>query len=768
VRRGRRRRGKEHQIKTGAGPGAAGFRPDIEGLRGLAVLLVVLFHAGLGLPGGFVGVDVFFVISGFLITGLLLRERVQTGRIDFLGFYARRVRRLLPAALVVLLVVMPLAFVLYAPLDRGQVLGDGAAAALSIGNIRFALAAGDYFANLATPSPFLHFWSLGVEEQFYLVWPALLVVAAAMWRRRPRHGAWLALFNVFVASLVAGMMLTISAPNWAFYSLPTRAFELALGGLLAVAAPAVARLPRRLLAAGGWLGALAVVGSAFAFDSSLAFPGALALVPTLGAAALIGAGLAGVGRLTPTSVLSVGPLRFLGRISYSLYLWHWPIFVLAGVAFGFGTRPAPIVALWLIGVSIGVAMLSWALVEEPFRRGFRLPRPVGLPLLQLRPGLTVAGGLAGIVSVVLVANGLVLAANSDLADISRATPAASAAVQPSSTPFDTADDTATDPPEVILPRPTPGPTLTNGPASPTPTTDMAGPTPTVGPTAAPTAQPTPPPTPRPTPPPTPRPTLSDYALQPDVAPALTSARDDKEVLWTDHCLGIEATTVPRNCVFGDPNGSYTIALVGDSHASALFPAFEWLAERNGWRLLTFVKVACPFLDIAVTSSLLQREYTECAAWNQAVIARLNAAPPDLTVINMSHWIFPVDQSLGMADYSASLARMINRLTGKSVILADIPHSEFDVPACLSANWWDIRACATRRVQAMSQHGVLETAAATAAGVPLIDLSAAICPAGSPCLPVLDNMIIYRDTHHLTATFAASLGPELLRLVNIVR
>jgi len=156
-----------------------GFRPDIEGLRGIAVLIVVIFHAGLALPGGFVGVDVFFVISGFLITGLLLREREQRGRIDLLAFYARRVRRLLPAAIVVLAVSLPIAYSLYAPLDRAEVLLDGAAAALSVGNIRFALAAGDYFNAITAPSPFLHFWSLGVEEQFYLVWPGLLLVAAS-------------------------------------------------------------------------------------------------------------------------------------------------------------------------------------------------------------------------------------------------------------------------------------------------------------------------------------------------------------------------------------------------------------------------------------------------------------------------------------------------------------------------------------------------------------------------------------------------------------
>jgi peptidoglycan/LPS O-acetylase OafA/YrhL len=766
-------RGDRHRV-------GAKFRPDIEGLRGLAVLLVVVFHAGLGLSGGFVGVDVFFVISGFLITGLLLREREQTGRIDFLAFYARRIRRLLPAALAVILITLPIAFVLFAPLDRAQMIWDGAASALSVGNIRFALAEGDYFANLAAPSPFLHFWSLGVEEQFYLIWPALLLLAATA--RHIRRGAWLALFNVFLASLTAAALLTTIAPNWAFYSLPTRAFELAAGGLLAVAAPTIARLPRWFIGPVGWLGAVTVIASALTFDAGMAFPGTVALIPTLGAVAMIAAGEAGISWWSPAALLSVGPMRFVGRISYSLYLWHWPIFVLAGVALGFGREPGLLIGLWLIGISIGVSMLSWALIEEPFRHGFHLPQPFRLHFPQLRPGLTVAAGLAGMLSVVLVANSLALAADADLQAIGHGGSPGSDPVSwaPESVPPDdpdTADVDPTDAPAVVLPdgtrmldekrtpEPGPTPTLTVEPTG-TPISLPRDATPAPDATPRPTAQPTPKPTPGPTPKPTPQPTLSDYALSSDVQPALIDARGDKEQLWYDHCLAIEATITPRDCVFGDPNGTYTIALVGDSHGSAMFPAFDWVARHNGWRLLTFVKVACPFLDIAVVSSLLKREYTECAQWNEAVIARLKGAPPDLTVINMSHWIFPVDTSLGMVDFSASLARMIGRLSGKTVILADSPHSAVDVPACLSANWWDIRPCATRKAQAMSQHAVLEGAAASAAGVALIDLAAQICPSG-PCMPVVNNMIVYRDSHHLTATFSASLGPELGRLIDIV-
>ena len=230
--------------RTGASGEKDGFRPDIEGLRGVAVLLVVFFHAGLlstagtQLPGGFIGVDLFFVISGFLITGLLIRERERNGRIGFARFYARRVRRILPAAAVCLLITIPLAYYLVTLIERPPTMQDGASAALSFANVRFALTT-DYFHPVSY-SPFLHFWSLGVEEQFYFVWPALLAVVA--WRST-RLGAGIALAAIVVGSFLLSLAWTQDNPTWAFYMLPTRAWQLAAGGLLAVGAGSLKWLP---------------------------------------------------------------------------------------------------------------------------------------------------------------------------------------------------------------------------------------------------------------------------------------------------------------------------------------------------------------------------------------------------------------------------------------------------------------------------------------------------------------------------------------------
>src|SRR5664279_427988 len=314
-----------------------GFRPDIEGLRGIAVSLVVLFHAGLlsksttQLTGGFIGVDLFFVVSGFLITGLLVRERERNGKISLSRFYARRVRRILPAALVVLLVTFVAANSLITLVDRPSVMQDGASAALSIANIRFSMTTDSF--NPVSYSPFLHYWSLGVEEQFYLVWPALMGLVA--WKAT-RLGAGIALVIVVVTSFVASLMITDSSASTAFYMLPTRAWQLGAGGLIAVGAGSLDRLPRatraavgQVLAFAGWGALAALITAAFAIDSiSTPYPGMAAIVPTIAGVLLIASGQERTG---PGILLRLPPVRFLGKISYSLYLWHWPMLILGGM-----------------------------------------------------------------------------------------------------------------------------------------------------------------------------------------------------------------------------------------------------------------------------------------------------------------------------------------------------------------------------------------------------------------------------------------------------
>ena len=384
---------------------AAEFRPDIEGLRGIAILLVLLFHAGLPwTPGGFVGVDVFFVISGFLITGKLWRESQQPGGLNITRFYAWRIRRLLPAALVAVALISLVGLLLAAPLDRSELAADGAASALSLANMRF-IGSVDYFAATTSPSPFLHFWSLSVEEQFYLVWPALIVLLT--WRGGSSRRLIVALLIGVVASFALSIWLTDTSPARAFYLLPTRVWQLGVGGLLALIG--VAGTSRRAGAL-AWAGLAAVAVAGVALTAEMPYPGLAALLPTAGAVALLYGGAAPSG---PVRLLAAAPLRFLGKISYSLYLWHWPLLVLPLMFLERALTGVEVVAS--VAAALGVSWLSWRFVEQPFRYGDRSRRATSWSAIRV--------GVAGILSVALFTQAL-----------AAALPSSAVAVQPTQSP----------------------------------------------------------------------------------------------------------------------------------------------------------------------------------------------------------------------------------------------------------------------------------------------------------------------------------------------
>lgn len=334
------------------------YRRDVDGLRTVAVVPVILSHAGLSLfGGGFVGVDVFFVISGFLITSLIAEE-IREGRFSLLSFYERRVRRILPALAAVLLVSWLLGAAILLPNDFREFAGSVAAAAVSVSNIFFWRQSG-YFDDQAAFKPLLHTWSLAVEEQFYIFFPLFLLL---VWRFA--RGRWtVALLPVLAASFALAAWGVAHKPDAAFFLAPTRAWELLLGALLAVGA--VPPLRSRILAEGAGLLGLGLIGwSVLTFHGAMEFPGVNALYPCLGAALLIHSG---TWDTATARLLSTRPMVFTGRISYSLYLWHWPLLVFAGyLAF----RP---LTGWetagVIAATVLLSVLSWRYVEQPFRRG---------------------------------------------------------------------------------------------------------------------------------------------------------------------------------------------------------------------------------------------------------------------------------------------------------------------------------------------------------------------------------------------------------------
>jgi peptidoglycan/LPS O-acetylase OafA/YrhL len=352
----------------------AGFRPDIEGLRAVAVVAVLLYHAGLPLArGGYVGVDVFFVISGFLITGLLLKELEESGTLSIMRFYSRRAKRLLPMTVVVLGTVALFSWLLFSPVRMDTVSFDIIAAGLYVMNWRLAIEAADYFGAGLQASPVQHFWTLGVEEQFYLLWPTLFLVVAWGCRRTGRSlrpALAVAFAVVAISSLLYSIHSTGQEAGAAYFSTLTRGWELALGGVLALVPVSWLRLPHLAAGALACAGFGAISYSILRFSDSTLFPGYAALLPTLGTAAIITAGFSSTSAM-PVRLLTLAPVRHVGRISYSWYLWHWPPLVFAAALWG---KLSALESLVVLSASYVPAVLTYHWVEKPFHHSQSLTK----------------------------------------------------------------------------------------------------------------------------------------------------------------------------------------------------------------------------------------------------------------------------------------------------------------------------------------------------------------------------------------------------------
>ncbi len=342
---------------------ALAYRRDIDGLRAIAVLAVVLFHFGVpGVTGGFVGVDVFFVISGFLITSIIWRER-EAGRFSFVDFWARRARRILPALIVMMFLSLVVGWFLLAPKDYSELGRSISNQVIFISNLFFMRQDG-YFESASDMKPMLHTWSLSVEEQFYILFPLLLVVLSS----RLKH--WRsALFVLLLVSFAASVWAVSRQPEKAFFLLPMRAWELLAGSMLAVMPAGTRRTSPMLAQLVSLLGLGLVLIAIVGYDESTAFPGAAALLPVLGVVGLIWAN--GQHTTLVGQVLSSRVLVGIGLISYSWYLWHWPVLVFGKYAGVFGLAPWMLAVLCVLSLVLGYG--SWRFVEGPFRERRLLP-----------------------------------------------------------------------------------------------------------------------------------------------------------------------------------------------------------------------------------------------------------------------------------------------------------------------------------------------------------------------------------------------------------
>jgi len=364
----------------------SGYRADIDGLRALAVLPVVLYHAGLGLTGGFVGVDVFFVISGFLITSLIQKD-LEQGRFSLAEFYERRIRRIFPALFAVIGASFVAAGLLFMPPEFALFAESAITTAVFSSNILFFLQAG-YFDSEALMKPLLHTWSLAVEEQFYILFPLLLMTLRSFSRER----LLLTVGLLWGASFVASCFASSAYPEAGFYLMPMRFCELAGGALLAIAGPQL-RLAKKASAVAAAAGAAMILVAIFTYDETTSFPGVAALLPCAGALLIL---LAGWTSNPASRGLAAGPFVFIGQISYSLYLWHWPLLVFA--QYRLGRLLGPSEALGIVTASLVLAYLSWRFVEQPFRHKRLLAGRKALFVgAAAAMALTLAGGLLVVV-----------------------------------------------------------------------------------------------------------------------------------------------------------------------------------------------------------------------------------------------------------------------------------------------------------------------------------------------------------------------------------
>ena len=676
-------------MSAGAAIGHTDFRPDIQALRAIAVALVLGYHVWPpALEGGFVGVDVFFVISGYLITDLLMRE-VQQGGLSFRRFYARRIRRLLPAASLVLVATLLVGAMVLPSASLPRLGWEGIASALYVQNWMLVAQSVDYMSMDAAPSPLMHYWSLSIEEQFYFFWPVTLALAAAAARRSGfsvRLACGYALGAIFLVSLAWGIYVSFIDPAAGYFSTATRVWQLSAGGIVAIAE--IPRLSRRSSLLLGGAGLAVVVATAIVYDSTLPFPGYEALGPVIGASAII------VARVPQSSFLGEmatrGSVQYLGGISYSLYLWHWPVVVFYPAFAGHPIEDLADAVLVVL-ISVGLAHLTKRHVEDRFRytrsaEGASVRAVRTAPLVFGSATLPVAG----------IALALIFMGRADVPEAEGL-----------------ADDDY------------PGALVQNS-----------------------------------------------AALRPmPIAPDPATAQLDKGTAYgedgrSERCIARQQQTEILVCEYGADSASKHVALVGDSHAVHWLPAFEEASAREGWRFSGITKDSCAFTDVMVQygrRGAPGRDYIECKLWMEQVLVWLSDARPDVLVISYSprHRVEGaayLDAQEGVGAGTARLARAVRQMGIQVVAIRHTPWNVKDIPSCVSANESDWQKCATSTSEAFWP-AALDYAAGADTQLHLLDFRDVFCE-GGVCNPVIGNVLVYRDSHHLTATFSRTLWKAL--------
>ena len=646
-----------------------GYRGDIEGLRAIAILLVIGAHAGVPwLAGGYVGVDVFFVLSGFLITGLLVREITDTGGLRFADFYIRRLRRLLPALIVMLLGSGLLAALLFAPVEQMPQATAGASAATWLSNIHFALGRLDYFSTGTETNIFLHTWSLGVEEQFYLLWPALVYL---LLRNPLRQTGFMRLricmIFVIVASLALCIVATYRQPQLAFYMMPLRAWQFAAGALVwlhfnARSSDVIAgecAENSRWLPLTGWLGLVVLLGAGLWLGTGLPYPGFYALLPTLGAVCVIASGCRGA-TTGVTKLLSHWPLQAIGRISYAWYLWHWPVLLLGQALTG--SNAAGHRAVY-VALSLVLAAASYYCIEAPIRHQRWW-------LMHQRAAI-----YGALTAMVLCSFGFL---------------------------------------------------HWNGKAF--------------------------------------------WESQSKTQLEFVNAQADAPIIYGMDCDEWYHSDRLTPCVFGPAKSAHTAVLLGDSIAGQWFPTAAALFVGADWRLVVLTKSSCPMVDQPLFYPRIGREYTECGVWRKAALQKIAELKPDVVLMSSaSTYAFTQAQWI---EGSASVIQKISLVSSHVFVIRATPTLPFDGPDCLARyaarpEWLRFGSGCSAAINLSSNqvYAWLRQAAGHFDNVQTVDIGDLVCQGGI-CSAKRDGMVVFRDSQHMTASFAASLAPGFRRLLQL--
>jgi peptidoglycan/LPS O-acetylase OafA/YrhL len=712
---------------------ATEHRNDLQGLRAVAVLIVALSHAGVGfLKGGYVGVDVFFVLSGFLITGLLLSTAAKHGSISLTEFYTRRARRILPAAALTLVVTTVAAYWLLNVVRAKQAVWDSLWASIFAANIHFAREGTDYFSQEQPPSPVEHFWSLAVEEQFYLVWPAALslVLFGSVIGRRSTHAHLLdaravrRLFIVVLAAAIASVALSIHYtdrnPTDAYFSAFTRAWELAIGAALAIgtstwmrasATPKTVQLSRAMRAPMGWAGLIAIACAAVFYSSSTPFPGSAALLPTLGAALVIGAGIgAGKPRFGVGRLLALSPMRYVGDRSYTFYLWHWPVLIIAAEYVGHDLSVQE--NLLLLAGAFGLSIVTYALYENPIRRA-RSSSPASAMLFP-----------CSVAAVVVVSAFSLQGIYDKSLRLETSTTVQTVQFVSSRGTTESRDSESNS-------------ALAAG--------AVGRPLPAVVSSV--------------------RAARGGGAIPSGLTPPPTRLEDHENLyFFPAGCSDSSPTeSTSKICRLGDASSSKSIVLIGDSHAQMWMPAILRMAEQDGWSVLPVVKSACtPNTtwtkegDFGIDGTRLDARVRVCRAWYAWALQQLKTLRPDVTLIAGVSGGASGQQAEAIKRGFISLGSAAKPFSKNVVVMADTEGVAQQPVDCLLGRRATMARCTTSWSEDRFYANDDIAALSRVHGFSYIATRGWFC-FESQCPMVVGRTVVYRDTGHLTKAYAVDLA-----------